>query len=529
MVDGIENPYRADGLPQLFFGREALLAEFCAAVRSGRNAVRAVMGGRGMGKSSLARQIEIRLGADALTIITSGSVPTVASELGRALDVNLAAAHPVDALLAGIRKHPRPRVAIVLDEIEKIIRSADGDVFLDNLRKAHEGARGKLALIVLGGAAVRDLLQDEASPFLRIMGAPIHTLRGLERSEAAALIRAPLGLNIPDDIIDALWAETAGHPWLLQMFMEYAVEASTSLEEVEVHLPAAVVRAERRLQDVGFRPWWGNFRDRGQEIYRRVVRAGQAVPSAQWVSLLGNDPRPWLDVLASTGVVLLDEDMVLARGALFQRWVKQNHPEESPAPVDDALDDWLTALGVSAFERLVIRALAAWARATIEFPAAALKHDAHTKADNNGLNPEAFFQIHALVALLQHEHDLTAEPEALSMRPAGRSDIKVRARRDPTVRACVEFNIFGRKDDEVVKQVIGYAAPADTFAAVVSIDRCKRPLRPEFEAKCFAGAPYEQKHEPPTGILQPVFCTEHPRAGLGPLRIWHFLVQLRDT
>src|SRR5690606_25698050 len=180
-------------------------------------------------------------------------------------------------------------------------------------------------------------------------------------------------------------------------------------------------------------------------------------PRAHWVARFGNDPRPWLEVLASTGIVSLDDEEVLARGTLFRRWVEENHPAAMPAsppPRHDALDAWLSSMGADPFERLVVRALAAWARATVEFPAAALKRDAR-RNDNSALQPEAFFQMHAIVALLQHERDIIAEPEALSMSSQGRSDIKVRFRHDPTRRACVEFKIFGRKDSEVVKQVIG--------------------------------------------------------------------------
>jgi hypothetical protein len=235
-------------------------------------------------------------------------------------------------------------------------------------------------------------------------------------------------------------------------------------------------------------------------------------------------------VLASTGLALLDEDAVIPRGALFQRWVEENHPEAPPAVArgEDALGAWLVRAGVDEFERRVVRALANWARATIEFPAAALKHDAQAGAGNAGLHSEAFFQMHAIVALLQHEDDLTAEPEALSMRVAGRSDIKVRSRRDLARRACVELKIFGRDDREVVKQVIGYAAPEDTFAAVVSVDRWRRPLRPEYEQRCFDGAPHEVKHDE-RPVLHPAFYTVHTREGCGPLRVWHFLVQLRDA
>jgi hypothetical protein len=197
-------------------------------------------------------------------------------------------------------------------------------------------------------------------------------------------------------------------------------------------------------------------------------------------------------------------------------------------PAQDLLDAWLARAGVDDFEHRVVRALATWARATIEFPAAALKHDARAAAGNAALHSEAFFQMHAIVALLQHEPHLTAEPEALSTRVAGRSDIKVRSRHDPARRACIEFKIFGRDDREVVKQVLGYATAEDTFAAVVSVDRQRRALRPAFEERCFEGAPHETKHDA-APVVYPAFYTVHAREGCRSLRVWHFLVQLRDV
>jgi hypothetical protein len=531
MVDGVENPYSAAHLAEsLFVGRELLLADLCGAVRSGRSSVRAVMGGRGMGKSSLARRLEARLAPDALVVVASGTAPEVTAEICRVLDVDLTGGL-AGALAGAVKQCPRARAAIIIDEVERVLKSPGGDVLFDNLRRAYERAERRLALIVLGGTAVRDLLEDEASPFLRIMGSGIHTLQGLTRDEAAELLRAPLTLDIPDEMVDAPWMETAGHPWLLQMFMEYAVEAASSKGDVVGHIPAALRKAEQRLDDAGFRTWWGNMREKGQDVYRRLVRQPSAVSRVDWVRCFGADPRPWLHVLESTGVALVTEDAVIARGTLFRRWVELNHPETRPelARAQDGVGSWLTGVGADDFERLVVRALAAWARATIEFPAAALKPDAHVHAGNKGLSPEAFFQMHAIVALLQHERDLTAEPEAVSMTRAGRSDIKVRSRHDTTRRACVEFKIFGRDDDDVVRQVIRYAALGDTFAAVVSVDRCQRPLRRAFEDGCFEGAAPEATHDAPAGVLYPAFFTTHAREGGEPIRVWHFLVQLRDT
>ena len=532
MAEVRSNPYRTDRVAEVpvFVGREALLASITSTIRANRNAIHAVMGGRGMGKSSFARRLQLAIGTDALTVVTSGRLERVTVDIDRELGIALSTGDPVAALADAPGRQASGRVLIVLDEVEKLMLAEDGLAFLDNLREAYEQAGGRLGIVVLGGTGVRDLLLDKGSPFLRVAG-PIHVLTGLSRDEAAHLMRAPLNLQIPDETVDALWAETAGHPWLLQMFMERAVERAKTLDEVAGRLPAAVRDTEGRLHANAFPLWWDNLRGRGQDVYRTLIAETGVVPRAQWVQRLGNDPRPWIDVLASTGLAALDDDAVIARGVLFRQWVAENHPAlpAAAAPGEVGVDGWLTAVGAGQFERLVVRALATWARATTEFPAAAVRIDEAANAGNGALQPEAFFQMHALITLLQHEAHLTAEPEALSMRSAGRSDIKVRSRHDLTHRACVEFKIYGRQDKTVVHQVIGYAAPTDAFAVVVSVDRCRRPLRPVYEAQCFEGAAGAEVHEPPEGVVHPAFLTVHAREGCGPLRVWHMLVQLRDA
>ncbi len=536
MVDKLDNPYRSD-LPAntLFVGREDLLGDLIHAVHSGRNTIRTIMGGRGMGKSSFAAQLATRLGQDALTIVTGGNVSTVERELGRALEIDFNDPDLVNVLAARPSREPKQRIVLLIDEIERILDDPQGKGLLDNLLKAYTKAGGKLGVVVLGGTKVLELLQDTVSPFARVTGGT-HVLTGLGRDETARLLREPLKLEISDDMVDALWAETAGHPWLLQMFMEIAVDNASELSEVAQHIPAAIEKACRqKLNRVGFRIWWENLGHRGQDAYRRIIRRPSAVPRQQWLAHFGDLPREPLEVLASTGVAVFDMDAetVIARGMLFRRWVEENialveQVTESHAN-QDALNNWLDDIHVSDFERLVIRVLAAWARATVEFPAAAIRTQKKPRGDNQDLQPEAFFQMHAIVALLTHER-LTAEPEALSTRARGRSDVKVRLRADTTQRACIEFKIFKRDDETVVKQVLDYAAPEDTFAAVISVDRGKQPMRATYESHCFKDAPYVDKVDAPLTIKQPGFFTNHARSGEGchPIRVWHFLLQLRN-
>lgn len=525
------NPYRRDRVAEaLFVGREELLGDLVGAVRAGRNMIRAVMGGRGMGKSSLARQLAKRLGAEARTVVVAGDPPKVIARVGEALGVRLEAGDTVRALVGAVTQVAEHRVVLVLDEIEKVLDHPQGLGLLDNLREAYEAADDRLALVVLGGTRVHGLLRDSASPFLRIAGR-VSVLTGLSRDETAELMREPLGIAFTDDLVDALWAETAGHPLLLQSVMEACVERAPSPDEAPMHLAAALREMERQqLHPMVFPIWWDNLGARGQAAYHALVQEAAPVTRACWVACLGNDPRPSLDALASTGVALVDDSEALARGVLFRRWVEENHPRQPPPRLSaDGLDGWLGSVGAPSFEQQVVHAFARWARATVEFPAAAVRSGAEAKSGNPGLQPEAFFQMHCLIALLQHPEHWTAEPEALSMKVAGRSDIKIRGRDDLTQRACAEFKIFGRKDETVVQQVVGYAAPEDGFAVVVSIDRCQRPLLPEYEARCFEGAICSQRHGPPAGLLYPSLLTVHDRVGRSALRVWHFLLQLRDA
>jgi len=528
MVDGVTNPYRTDRVAEdLFVGRDDLLANLLRSARTGRNSIHAVMGGRGMGKSSLARQIARQYGREATVVVSSGAAARVEADVSKALGASLEGA-VVESLVRAVEAAASRRVLLVLDEVERLLEDPDGIGLLDNLREAYERADGALAVFVLGGTKVQELLRGNASPFLRIAGG-VHTLTGLTLDETARLVREPLGLDVRDDVVEALHAETAGHPWLIQMFMEGAVDLAPRVEDVVACIPRAIHEVEhQRLGPIAFPLWWANLRTRGQELYQRLSREAAPIQRPRWVERFGDDPSPWVEVLRSTGVAALEEEAVVARGTLFHRWVQENHTKRIEEVQDDELARWLAGVGADPLETVVVRCLATWARSMVEFPAAALKPAAAARSDNNVLLPEAYFQMQALHTLLQHERELTAQPEALSVRPAGRSDIKVQSRRDPTRRACIEFKVFARDDSTVVRQAIGYAMPGDSFAAVVSVDRCKRPLLPEYEARCFDDAGPQSREVRPK-VPFPTLRTTHERPGCAPLRVWHFLIQLRDS
>lgn len=428
MTEPPPNPYRSDRTAgELFVGRAALLSDLQGAFLSGRLAIRAVMGGRGMGKTSLAEQLETRTQGKMLCIRTDGQPEDILRQLGKGLGAPLDPDDLPQTLAKACEDCQEGRALIIIDEIEKVLHAPNGRAFLDNLGKAYEQTQA-LGILVLGGIDLRHLLEDEASPFLRKAGR-LQILHGLTLEETRQLLELPTGLTVPEDTLSSLWSDSCGHPLLIQAYMEQAVDLSASEPDAVFHhlaMAASMVR-EARMNDLIFPLWWRNLDARGQQAYQQLIRQTTPVTRPHWVATFGADPKPWVDALISTGVATLQNDALLARGTAFRDWVITNHPlaPQTSARSTKSLDTRLAEVRASDFESTVVRTLATWARTLVEYPSIAIRAD-------GSLQLESFFQLAALQSLLQHEN-LRAEAEALSR--GGRSDIKVRAAEDPARRA----------------------------------------------------------------------------------------------
>ena len=527
MASDLDNPYRTDYPGAgVFVGRRQELDTLVRALRSGRQSIAAVMGGRGMGKTSLAVKLEEELSRDGTTAVHLIRRPAkapedfwaqVMEELGARPDRRA----PVDALVKAVRSRGIARTVLLVDEVEALIGTAEGRALLDNLRIAWEKLAGWLGIVVFGGSALRELLSSDTSPFLRT--ARWMPLRGLSLSEAAALMRDPMGLSVPDDLVEVLWEQTGGHPLLLQAILERAVELGPPYLS-RLHRAMHEV-AEERFHSTIFPIWWDNLKERGQGMVRALALHGRPVEAHERVEVLGALPAPWIEVLETTGVARVESGALLPRCALFQTWIARNHP----APVaaagrgasEGALGGLLGRLGARPFEREVVEAVAQWARTTVEYPSWSLRGKG---AGNERLLPEQHFQLSLLTALCQH--DFVVEAEGLSS-GRGRSDIKVRDARDSVRRACMEVKLWGHTGyREVVTQALGYVVPEDEFACVVMVDRQERPLAVVYRDQCLGAVVSGFGVEEAEGIAYPAIVTRHERAGGKGLRVYHFLVQL---
>jgi type II secretory pathway predicted ATPase ExeA len=511
-----------------FVGRVREIEELVAAMTEGVDSIAAVMGGRGMGKSSLLRHVAQKLSGHKVRLVRidiPGSASTMITSLTAALGVEVKAYTLEDGLRKAIELHDQP-IGLLLDEIESLLGDREGIDLLNNLRSAYENLGGRLRITVFGGAGLRLLLERNISPFLGKCRRWC-TLRGLSRDEVDELLRVLDAPALPTSSIDLLWEQTNGHPQLLRETLGRLVDETTRTgRPAELLLPDVfgVMARDAYLLERLFPMWWDNLQEKGQEMYRKLLRCKSPVRRAERARRLGKMPDVWVPVLESTGVARAEGDEVLPRGELFRTWVLENIPDEEPPPLPQVS---FTAPGSDQFEQEVIAAVAQWIRGVHEFPLYAIRSDLKAKVGNDRLHVEAHFQLGLLLALRQR--GWLAEPEPLSGAYESYTDIKVRERQASDRRACIECKIWGRaKYKDVVSQVTGNALVYDAFAVVVMVDRHQRPLAPEYRKECLGGATelFPPEGNEPSAQATPAFVTEHPRPGGAPLRVYHCLLQL---
>jgi hypothetical protein len=524
------NPYRTD-IPGVgpFYGRDEEISLLIDAVRNRRSAIAAIMGGRGMGKTTFALMLKKRLleheGLQDVYLIRrpEAKPENFLAQLGTCLKFEINENLPTDSLIEAVDATESKRVVFIIDEVEALINREEGRSLLSNIRIAYEELGGRLAVFILGGSSLRDLLSSDTSPFLRT--AQWVPLRGLSCENVARLIREPCDIRVSDDIVEMLWEHTGGHPYLIQSIMEKAI----NLDDPIFHrLPEIIDSAILGTFDRNIFPiWWDNLQDRGQDVYRRLLSQSTPLDRKNWVRVLGPEPGPWLEILETTGIARINDGAVLPRGMFFREWMAHNHPRKlsNSVVLDVYLDKLLKGEPFHLFEQKIVDSMSRWTADVVEFPLLALKSG--KTSGNNRILPEQNFQLQILIALRQQ--GLLIEPEPLSS-DRGRTDLKIRWPDDPDRRACTEVKIWGRNDYlDVIDQLLGYAIPSDEFGCVVMIDRQARPLALEYKEKILDAAPMCEivsMREGKGSSTGPAFVTRHKRTSAGRLRIYHFLLQL---
>ncbi len=514
------NPY-AD--TRLFMGRARELERLTRELSRARGALAAVMAGRGMGKTSFATELKLRLERSGSVEVlfwraTPARLDEFLAKLSRDLDYAFTGKLLDEEIVEAVEARTAARTVLLLDEVDNLVEDAVGRTVLEATRIAWENLGGRLGVVVLGGSSIHQLLETKVSPFLR--NAEFINLKGFSRAETAQFANQPLGLGLPEAALDWLWHETSGHPALLNEVMKAAVDRSAD-GEVAGALGATIdddFAAD--LESRYFQIWWKNLRPEGQNLYRRLIRHGQPIPRAELARFVSPPADNWLRVLETTGVAVHEAGEVLPRGQLFYRWVRREYLRDDDPPKEHPLCELPDS--ATPFEREVCLAVARWAAQLPEYAGLGLLTKTNSSArGNDRLAPEAHFQLNLRLALGQHGWHVEAEGWSVG----GRSDIKIHEREEAGARCCVELKIWGRGHETVTKQVLDYSLPTDDFAIVVVLDRRARKSLIDGYGEVLDAAEYSIIETATQPMTQPKFITNHERAER-PIRVHHVLVEL---
>ncbi|MFO0751124.1 MAG: hypothetical protein U1F43_36445 [Myxococcota bacterium] len=347
------NPYRWDRTnPELFFGRDALLAELGKGLLGGASF--GLTGGRRMGKTTVLRRLESdlrsgRFGPAQAGLITvpiyidlhAIAAPLSPDAIHDAILAQVAAVLPAEAPpSAGEPAHPFARalarriaaapgpVAVIalFDEIEPLVHEPWGPALLANWRSFlhNEPALDQSLAAVFAGSRDLDLLRHElGSPLANIL--TWKGLRVFSRDATARLAREPSGLGaaLDDAAVDRLHALTGGHPFLAQFVMHEVVEhldrpALGIIEE------AAATFLDQHADKLS--AWWKHFDERTRRLYAALVDSASGAARTATADLVGVDAadRAW-EVLLHTGVAREERPgQLVAAGEMFASWFERS-------------------------------------------------------------------------------------------------------------------------------------------------------------------------------------------------------------
>jgi hypothetical protein len=384
----------------MFYGRDTLVQEIVKGLAGSARTSFGIAGGRRIGKTTLLRRIELdlhdsyesslRAGRMLIPIyidctvlpqaITDSDVwkfllleingALAAKHTGIIIDIppKLAFSTFIQLIRTAIERCPeRPRFIVLFDEIEPIIVHGWSHGFLSQWRALLHNTPGVTECFVAAFAGAREmssLQRDVGSPIKNILR--WENLCLLDDNSSFKLMQA-CGISWPEAFLQRAFAETGGHPMLLQYIMQYILDRPIEQAEESLSQAAKKFGKEHRWQ---LKEWWNRYcTPTAQRVYRRMPHDGSCIARISITHEFGLDEADdALEILQHVGLVSIQEEeereLFRYAGEIFRRWYT-SYGAISQAPMHDP-DIYERLLAVRA--SLANKYISAWRMYQSEMP-----------------------------------------------------------------------------------------------------------------------------------------------------------------
>jgi hypothetical protein len=521
------NPYAWDKLNlNVFYGRDAELRELAAGLRRGRSFL--LLGAARIGKTSLLRKLEESLRRSRTRVVYChpaswsrvDAPETVFRQLARELvqpgrdPDDVADAGQLESYLfagvdAGTLAAP---VCVLLDEASLLAsRPWASDAFA-GLRYllAESRVAPYVSMVVAGGPELRGALHAAGSPLTNVT--TLRPLPTLDREAARRLVQEPTGGRV-DDVAERLIQERTGrHPFLLQFLMNAAWRGRGPVRHEDVDEAS---REFLRVHADNFRNWWNRLTPEDRVLYEHTITLRRGCPIRDLVDVVGTDPDPSVQNLVCTGICHREGERLHAAGSLFAEW-HSAFVGRSLRDAHEGAEAWERLTRPGQFATVVVKAVGRWWRGIHDGGGEMLRQ-----------TREAPFRDDFWRVLSVWQPQAEREP----LRRRGPTDLCVADPHDPDTRFHIEFKVWGRRDRNVVGQLLGYLGPLDSVGAVVMLHRRRRVSAPRYRERLLdhlAGMRivWQGRDDAPGG---PLFVTDHERSQGARVRLFHFLLGIPPT
>jgi hypothetical protein len=149
----------------------------------------------------------------------------------------------------------------------------------------------------------------------------------LSRDEALELIQKPTGGRVPQEVADSIYAESGGHPFLVQYLMSQCLGLSQGDPAVLTcgHVNRAVEWFFDKRSDFEF--WTSRFTPTDDRVYTFIAEKDGDVPKSEVIRKIGDPPAAnhSLTVLAHCGIIReTARNRFRYSGEMFRRWFSEN-------------------------------------------------------------------------------------------------------------------------------------------------------------------------------------------------------------